>query len=94
LYLARFRKEQRGANFLEVLAGVYGKEDWGADTAVCLDVVREEVVGGNDRFPWLFGLSPARETMAALRLVGLLGEVIETKEGLVVWPAGMDAQRA
>jgi hypothetical protein len=32
--------------------------------------------------------------MAALRQVGLLGEVIETKEGLVVWPAGLDAEAA
>jgi hypothetical protein len=37
--------------------------------------------------PWLFGLSPARETMAVLQ-VGVLDEVVETKEGLVVWPAG------
>jgi hypothetical protein len=29
--------------------------------------------------------------MAALRQVGVLGEVIETKEGLVVWPVGVDA---
>jgi hypothetical protein len=30
--------------------------------------------------------------MAALQQVGVLGEVIETKAGLVVWPARMDAE--
>ena len=30
--------------------------------------------------------------MAALRQVGVLDEVIEMKEGLVVWPAGMDVE--
>jgi hypothetical protein len=32
--------------------------------------------------------------MVALRQVGMLVEVIETKGGLVVWPAGMDAEEA
>ena len=63
---ARFRSKRHGAILLEVLASVYGKEEGGSDTAVWLDVVREEVVGGNGRFPWLFGLSPARVTMGVL----------------------------
>jgi hypothetical protein len=47
--------------------------------------------GGYGRFPWLIGLFPARETMAALRQVGVLDEVNETTEGLVVYPAGLVA---
>ena len=75
------------------MGSVYGKaNETGADTAVWLDVLREESIPGNGRFPWLAGLSPARETMAALRQVGVLDEVIETKEGLVVYPAGLDAE--
>jgi hypothetical protein len=41
---------------------------------------------------WLTGLSPAQATMAALRQPGLPDEVIQTKEGLVVYPAGMGAE--
>jgi hypothetical protein len=37
-------------------------------------------------------IQAARKTIAALPPVGVLGEVIETKEGLVVWPAGLDAE--
>jgi hypothetical protein len=55
-------------------------------------MVREEVVGGNGRFPWLAGLSPAREAVVALRQVGVLDEVIEMAEGLVVYPAGSEAE--
>ena len=35
---------------------------------------------------------PRRETMAVLWQVGVLDEVIETKEGLVVYPAGLEAE--
>jgi hypothetical protein len=45
----------------------------------------------NGRFPWLLGPSPARETMAALRRVGVLDGVIETT-GLVVYPVGLEAE--
>jgi hypothetical protein len=44
-------------------------------------------------FP-LVGLSTARETVAVLRAVGVLDEVVETKEGLVVYPAGLEAESA
>ena len=94
-YLSHFPPEQRQRILLGALGSVYGKEgEAGADTAVWLDVVREEAlsVGGNGLFPWLVGLSPARETMAALRQVGVLDEVVETTEGLVVYPAGLEAQ--
>jgi hypothetical protein len=86
--LSRLRPEWGGASLLEVLASVYGKEDWGADTAVWLDVLREEAlsVGGNGRFSWLAGPSPAWETMAAL------DEVVETTEGLVIYPDRLDAE--
>ena len=92
-YLSHFPPQQRQRILLGALGSVYGKEgEAGADTAVWLDVVREETVGGNGRFPWLIGLSPARETMAALRQVGVLDEVIETTERLVVYPAGLEAE--
>jgi hypothetical protein len=37
---------------------------------------------------------PARETMAALWQAKVLDEVIETKEGLVVYPAELEAESA
>jgi hypothetical protein len=41
----------------------------------------------NERlFPWQEGVSPAQATMATLRDVGLLGEIIETKkEWWFIW---------
>jgi hypothetical protein len=99
-YLAHFRPEWRGVSLLEVLASVYGKEEGdqgkaavaGSDIAAWPDAFGEGDLPQQIWRPWLAGLSPARETMAALRQVGLLGEVIETKEGLVVWPAGLEAE--
>jgi hypothetical protein len=79
---------------LEVLASLCGKEDWEADTAVWLDLLREEALGGNGRLPCLAGPSPARETMAALRQAGVLDEVIETTMGRVAYPAGLEAKSA
>jgi hypothetical protein len=40
----------------------------------------------------LAGLSPAQATMATLRQPGLPDEIIQTKEGLVVYPTGMGAE--
>ena len=40
------------------------------------------------------GLSPARETKAALRQVGVLDEMIEPTVGRVVYPAGLEAKSA
>ncbi len=64
----------------------------GSDIAAWLDAFDEGDLTRQSWRPWLFGLSPAWETMAALRQVGVLAELIETKEGLVVWPAGLDAE--
>jgi hypothetical protein len=41
---------------------------------------------------WQTSLSSAQATMAALRDAGLLDEIMPTKEGLVVYPAGMRAE--
>jgi hypothetical protein len=93
--LSHFPPAQRQRILLGALGSVYGKEgETGADTAVWLDVLGDEAlsVGGNGRFPWLVGLSPARETMEALRQVGVLDEVVETTEWLVVYPAGLKAK--
>jgi len=38
------------------------------------------------------GLSPAQATMAALGEPGLPDEVIQTREGLAVYPAGLGAE--
>jgi hypothetical protein len=58
-----------------------------------LDLPFQEVASlRNGRFPLLAGLFPARETKAALRQAWVLDEVIETKEGLVVYPAGLEAE--
>ena len=74
--LARFRPERHGAIFLEVLASVYGVDEGdqgetavGSDIAAWLDALGEGDLPQQNWRPWLFGLSPARETMAALRQV-------------------------
>jgi hypothetical protein len=84
---------------LGALASVYGVDEGdqgktavGSDIATWLDAFDEDNLPQQGWRPWLFGLSPARQTMAALRQVGVLDEVVETKEGLVVWPAGLDAE--
>jgi hypothetical protein len=81
-YLAHFPPEQRGAILVGALASVYGKEDGGMDTAV-----------------WLAGesgtaekLSVAHQTVEALRKLGILDELIMTREGLVVYPTLMDQE--
>ena len=87
-YLAHFPPQRRGAVLLGALASIYGKEDSGADTAVWLAAVKDET----GLFPPGLGASSiAHETIAALREIGLLDEIVVTKEGLVVYTAGMDA---
>jgi hypothetical protein len=69
---------------LGALASIYGKEDGSSDTAVWLAAVKEET----GLFPPGPGASSiAHETIAALREIGVLDEIIVTKEGLVVYPA-------
>jgi hypothetical protein len=67
-----------------ILVSIYGQEKVVMDTAVWLDASEDE------QLPvWQAGLSPAQVTMAALREARLLDRVMETKDGLVVWPLGM-----
>jgi hypothetical protein len=98
-YLSYFPPKQRQRILLGALGSVYGGDEEGqgktavgSDIAAWLDAFDEGDLPQQGWRPWLFGLSPARETMAALRQVGVLDEVIETKEGLVVYPAGLDAE--
>jgi hypothetical protein len=72
---------------LGALASVYGQEKVVMDTAVWLGAPENEQL-----YPWQEGVSPAQATMAALREVGMLDEVIQAKEGLVVYPAAMKAE--
>ena len=81
-YLAHFPPEQRGAILLGALASVYGKEDGGADTAVWLTGSKDE--DGQSQ-PGIGQPSIASQTIEVLREIGLLDDIIATKEGLVVY---------
>jgi hypothetical protein len=59
------------------LASVYGKEDGGADTAVWLAAGKGAPGSG----------AVAHLTIEALRELGILDDIIVTKEGLVVYPS-------
>lgn len=95
-YLAHFPPERRGAILLGALGSVYGKGERGSgavrpersDGAVWLAGNKEAY----DRSqPGLGQSSIAHETIEALRGIGLLDDIIRTKEGLVVYPSEMDA---
>lgn len=89
-YLAHFPPERRGAILLGALASVYGKEEGGVDTAVWSAESKEEI--GQS----LLGIgqsSIAHETIEALRQIGLLDDIIATKEGLVIYPVEMGAEK-
>lgn len=86
-YLAHFPPERRGAILLGALASVYGKEDGGADTAVWLAGSKEKT---DQPLPGIGPSSIAHETIRALREIGLLDDIIATKEGLVVHPVTLD----
>lgn len=62
---------------LGALAGVYGKDEVGADTAVWLAESKEET---DQSQPGIGQISIARETIEALREIGLLDDIISTKE--------------
>jgi hypothetical protein len=70
---------------LGALASVYGQGKVAMDTAVWLGASENEQL-----FPWQEGVSPAQATMAALREAGLLDEMIQTREGLIVYPAELN----
>jgi hypothetical protein len=89
-YLAHFPLEKRGGILLGALASVYGKEDGGADTAVWLAGSKEET---GQAQPDIRPSSIAHETIEALREIGLLDDIMATKEGLVVYPSEGDARQ-
>jgi hypothetical protein len=80
-YLAHFPPERRGGILLGALASVYGKEQGGSDTAVWL--------AGHTSEPERLWPGSGHLTIEALRRIGLLDDIIVTKEGLVVYPAGL-----
>jgi hypothetical protein len=87
-YLAHFPPERRQGILLGALVSVYGKEKRGSDAAVWLAGRRDE------QYPTQPGIGPtsiAHQTIEALRQIGLLDDILVTKEGLVVYPAEMDA---
>jgi hypothetical protein len=88
-YLAHFPPERRGAILLGALASVYGNENGGADTAVWLADSKAEV---EPFWPGIGESSTAHETIVALRKIGLLDDILVTREGVVVYPMGMDAE--
>jgi len=78
------------------LASVYAKEDGGSDAAVWLGASKEEVVetrlyrhSSAQAFADVEQSSVGHYTVEALRGIGLLDELIETSEGLVVYPAAL-----
>ncbi|MBK8900265.1 MAG: hypothetical protein IPM53_03710 [Anaerolineaceae bacterium] len=73
-------------DFVGALASVYGKEEGGADTAVWLAGDKDEAEPSR---PGIGQSSMAHETIEALRKIGLLHDIIDTKEELVVYPAEM-----
>jgi hypothetical protein len=82
-------------DFVGPLASVYGKDEGGADAAVWPDASRDEQLPPlrlHSEQAWLAGLPPVQATMAALRQPGVPDEVIQTKEGLAVYPAGLGAE--
>ena len=87
-YLAHFPPERRGAILLGALASVYGKEDGGADTAVWLAEGRRQI---DPPYPGFGRSLVAHETIEALREIGLLEDLVITKEGLIVYPIEMGA---
>ncbi len=87
-YLAHFPPARRRAILLGALGNVYGKEDGGMDTAVWLSAGKEE---GDETRPGIGELSIAHHTIETLREIGLLDDIVVTKEGVVIYPAGTSA---
>ncbi len=88
-YLAHFPPKRHGAILLGALASVYGKEDGGGDTAVWLSGRKGEI----DQSQLGIGQSSvAHEMIESLREIGVLDDIIATKEGTVVYPVEMDVE--
>lgn len=85
-YLSHFPPEKRPSVMLGALASVYRKEASTSDTAAWLGMIEDE-----GAFPWLRDLSPGQITIQGLRELGLLDDIIQTKEGLVVYPTALDS---
>ena len=77
-YLAHFPPHRWGGILRGALVSVYQQEERGSDAAAWLGGERDEA---GKRQAGIAGV-----TVAALRGVGLLDEIIETKEGLVIYP--------
>lgn len=86
-YLAHFPPERRGAILLGALASVYEKDEGGSDTAVWLAKSKEET---GQSHPGIGQSSIAHETIEVLREIGLLDDIIVTKEGLIVYPTELE----
>lgn len=82
-YLTHFPPSWWGGILRGALVSVYQQEERGSDAAAWLGGERGE---SGKRQPGIAGV-----TVEALREAGLLGEIIPTKEGLVVYTAEIDA---
>lgn len=89
-YLAHFPPERRRAILRGALASVYGAEAPVADTAVWLAGAKGEQ---DSTQPGIGSPSVAALTIEALREIGLLGDIIPTKEGLVAYPMENETYR-
>jgi len=86
-YLSHFPPERRGVILLGALASVYGKDEGGMDTVVWWGGSK----GVEGKRPFRHGsvrpfAGVGHYTVEALREMGLLDELVETSEGLVVYP--------
>lgn len=84
-YLAHFPPSRWGGILRGALVSVYQQEERGSDAAAWLGGERDEA---GKRQVGIAGV-----TVEALREVGLLDEIIPTKEGLVIYPAQMGADQ-
>ena len=81
-YLAHFPPSRWGGILREALLSVYQQEERGSDAAAWLGGERDEA---GTRQAGIAGV-----TVEALREVGLLNEIVPTKEGLVIYPNELD----
>ncbi len=81
-YLAHFPPHRWGGILREALISVYQPEERGSDAAAWL-------AGGKDDLGQA-QTSITHQTIMALREAGVLDDIIVTKEGLVVYPAGLE----
>ncbi len=94
-YLSHFPPERRGQILLGALASVYGKDEGGSDTAVWLGVSKDDELrhGSVLALAGIEQQSVGHYTVEALRQFGLLDDIVETSEGVVVYPKEMGVAR-